>query len=405
MKDVSYNKIVNSVKLIKNNKSADINTIILDTQHGIDITYLLSLLDASKVKTVLVPVTNEYVRRAVRTETTYLDMYKAFPLLKIEGNKYHDFSNDIIKLVDTNVLNNYECFVFDQVTGMDTKLREWIIEYFRLFHPNKVLLMIYDSGAFVGYNDRISHNLDLRAHYILPKSGDRNPDFGSGNTFLALRYRSSRYQKLEPIEHNNDYEIRAVNGRDFLRKLSFEEIMNTKLKFNKQNNGIPQLVCGNNMLGHITKLLRQQMGYTNNVPMEGESLIAYNDFQTLNPNMQNIVIRKGSVFKLKKRLKPNMFIIEYNGNEHYILVDLNVFVNILDYDALDTNRLLLDEHTAHVFYHYAITSEMFEHTSFDNVVAYINGRVLSSYMYSLVKIARKTITIFVDTSVINQELL
>lgn len=100
-----------------------------------------------------------------------------------------------------------------------------------------------------------------------------------------------------------------------------------------------------------------------------------------------------------------MFIIEYEGNEHYILVDLNVFVNILEYDSLDSNRLVLDEHTAHVFYSYALTSEMFEHVSFDNIYAFINGRVLSSYMYSLVKMARKTITICVDSTVINQELL
>lgn len=405
MKDVNYTKIVNSVKLIKSNRSSNINTIVLDTQHGVDISYLINILDASKLKTILVPVTNEYIRRATRTETTYLDMYKLFPILKLEGNKYHDMSEDMLKAIDTQVINNYDVFVFDQVTGLESKIREWIVEYFRIFHPNKILIMIYDSGAFIGYNDRISHNMELRAHYILPKSGDRNPDFGSGNTFLALRYRAARYMKLEPIEHNNDYEIKAVNGRDFLRKLSFEEIMNSKLKFNKNNTGVPQFICSNDLLGQCTKILRQQLGYNSNTPVEGESLIAYNDFQTLNPNMKNIIIRKGSLFKLKKRLKPNMFIIEYEGNEHYILVDLNVFVNILEYDALDSNRLVLDEHTAHVFYSYALTSEMFEHVSFDNVFAFINGRVLSSYMYSLVKMARKTITICVDSTVINQELL
>ena len=59
MKDVNYTKIVNSVKLIKSNRSSNINTIVLDTQHGIDISYLINILDASKLKTILVPVTNE----------------------------------------------------------------------------------------------------------------------------------------------------------------------------------------------------------------------------------------------------------------------------------------------------------------------------------------------------------
>ena len=69
-------------------------------------------IDASKLKTILVPVTNEYIRRATRTETTYLDMFKLFPILKLEGNKYHDMSEDMLKAIDVQVINNYDVFVF-----------------------------------------------------------------------------------------------------------------------------------------------------------------------------------------------------------------------------------------------------------------------------------------------------
>lgn len=72
---------------------------------------------------------------------------------------------------------------------------------------------------------------------------------------------------------------------------------------------------------------------------------------------------------------------------------------------MGNERLSVDEHIAHVFFNYAIASDMFEHVSFDNVFAYVNGRVSSSYIYSLIKMSRKTLTMFVDSNYINQELL
>lgn len=404
MKDRELHKIVETIKLIKNTKNVGNNKINIDTIHGVDSANVVNTLNENKIKSIIVPVTKEYERRAMRSNIPYIDLFKFLPVLKLEGNN-NDYTEHILKHINTDTIDEYDCFVFDQITSMTHTTREFISRYFRLFYPNKVLLFIYDSGAFIGYSDRIHNSMELRANFSLPKHTDRNPDYSAPNTFLANRFRNSKYQRLEPVDNDNAYEIKAVNHKDFMRRLSIEEIMVSKNKFNSASNSIPQFVCSNDMLGEVTKILRTQMSYKSSMPNEGEMLIAYNDFQTLNPDMNNIIIRKGSVMKLVKKLKPNMFIIEYEGKEHYILVELRVFTNILECDIMGNERLSVDEHIAHVFFNYAIASDMFEHVSFDNVFAYVNGRVSSSYIYSLIKMSRKTLTMFVDSNYINQELL
>lgn len=397
-------KIYNTVKVIKKMNPSKVtnNNIVLDIIHGVDITSLSDFLNSKKIKTVVIPTTQEYEKRLKELGREYIDVYKLFPAMEIMLDGFLFYDRTLQDKVDRATIEKYDCFIIDQMTSMPTILREFISLYFRTYYPNKTVLHIYDCGSFIGTSDRIQDGLEIRPSFVLNKDADRLPDFSASLCYLASRVRSGKYEVLSAQTPSTDaYEFRSVMSRDFIRKFSIEEL----LSYKKDNRfGAPQFFCSNMNLGLFTNIIREQLGYKTMLPQPGEELIAYNDFKTNNAS-ENIVIRKGTVIKFKRMIANSVFEIELDDKIYNIVVDINVFPNVLEKEILGADRFRIDPTIAHVFYNYALTSEMFEHTTHNNIIAYVDGIISSSYLYSLLKTCRKSITILIDSLVVNTELI
>lgn len=397
-------KIYNTVKVIKkmNPNKVTNNNIVIDIIHGVDITSLSDLLNSKKIKTVVIPTTQEYERRLIEMGREYLDIYKLFPSMEIMMDGFMFYDRSLQDKVDRKTIEKYDCFIIDQMTAMSTILREFISLYFRTYYPNKVVLHVYDCGSFIGTSDRIQDGLEMRPSFVLNKDADRLPDFSASLGYLASRVRAGKHEILSTQTPSTDaYEFRSVVARDFIRKFSIEEL----LSYKKDNRfGVPQFFCSNVNLGMFTRILRDQLGYKSILPQPGEELIAYNTFKTNNV-VDNIVVKKGTVMKFNRMIANSVFEVTINEKIYNIVVDINVFPNVLEKEILGEDRYRIDPTIANVFYNYALTSEMFEHTTYNNIIAYIDGVISTSYLYSLLKTCRKSITILIDSLVVNTDLI
>jgi hypothetical protein len=135
-------------------------------------------------------------------------------------------------------------------------------------------------------------------------------------------------------------------------------------------------------------------------------IFAYNTFKTCNGE-DDIVVRKGTIMTFKKLISGNVMEVVIDNKVHMIVFDKNVFKNVLQTELMSGNRMRLevDPLVAHVFYAYAVTSSMFDHISCDHVVAFIDGVIPSSYLYSLLKMTKRTITVLLDAIIIDTDML
>ena len=401
--NIEIERIYNLIKTIKKMPGSKVsnNNLVVDTIHGIDISYIADYLNSKKLKTVMVPCTKEYETRLKDSGREYLDLYKLFPALEISLDGFYFFDKSLQEKIDMKTIDKYDVFILDQITSMNPILREFIALFFRTYYPNKVVLHIFDSSSFLGHNDRIVEGLEIRPSFFLSKDIDKLPDFTSGLVYLAVRVRSGKHEFLTTQSLVTDaYEFRNVNGTDFMRKFSLEYLAS----FKKDNRfGSPQFICSNQKLGTFTKIIREQLGYTKNLPSAGESLIAYNTFKTNNAT-DNITVTKGTVMKFLSFISHNIIKVEINDKEYCVMIDLNVFANVLD-EQRGANKYKLDPTKAHVFFMYAVTSSMFDHISFNSAIVYIDGMISGAYLYSLLKMVRKNIVVLVDSLVVNSELI
>ena len=398
-------KIIKNIQTIKKLPASKItnNNIVIDTVHDIDMTHFCDILNSKKIKTVVVPTTQEYERRLKDLGREYVDLYKLFPSMEIMLDGFVFFDTELQKKVDTTTIEKYDCFVLYQSTSLNLMLREFISLFFRTYYPNKVLVHVYDSFSFIGSAQRLFEGLELRPAYVLNKDMNKLPDFSSSLGYLANRVRAGKHEVLSVQTPATDaYEFKTVKASEFLRKFSIEELVSYR-KDNKY--GMPQFFCTNKMLPVFTAIIRQQLGYHNSIlPKPGEELIAYNDFKTNNVT-DNIIVKKGTTMIFNKLVTNSIFDVIIDEKHYSIVVDLNVFCNVLERDIQGPDRYMLDPTLAHVFYSYAITSSMFEYVSYNSIIAYVDTIVSTSYLYSLLKTARKSITILIDSTVVNTSLI
>ena len=78
-------KIIKNIQTIKKLPASKItnNNIVIDTVHDIDMTHFCDILNSKKIKTVVVPTTQEYERRLKDLGREYVDLYKLFPSMEI----------------------------------------------------------------------------------------------------------------------------------------------------------------------------------------------------------------------------------------------------------------------------------------------------------------------------------
>lgn len=398
-------KIVKNIQTIKKLPASKVtnNNIVIDTVHDVDMTHFLDHLNSKKIKSVMIPTTLEYERRLRDLGREYIDIYKLFPAMEIVMDGFVFYDTELQKKVDTKTIDKYDCFVLYQSTSMNIILREFISLFFRTYYPNKVLVHVYDSGAFIGNSNRLFEGLELRPMFVLNKEMNKLPDFSSSLGYLSNRIRAGKYEVLTVQTPATDaYEFKTVKNTEFMRKFSIEELMS----YRKDNKfGIPQFFCSNRNLAIFTKRIREQLGFHNTIlPKTGEELIAYNDFRT-NNIMDNIVVKKGKVMTFNRMLSPGIFEVTIDEKIYNIVVDINVFSNVLERELMGPDRYMLDPTVAHVFYNYALTSSMFDHVSCNSIIAYVDSIISTSYLYSLLKSARKNITILIDSTVVNTKLI
>lgn len=398
-------KIIKNIQTIKRLPASKItnNNIVIDIVHDIDMTHLSDILNQKKVKTAMIPTTHEFERRLKDLGREYIDIYKLFPAMEIMMDGFVFYDVELQKKVDTDTIEKYDCFILYQSTSLNLMLREFISLFFRTYYPNKVLVHIYDSASFIGSAARLFEGLELRPMYVLNKDMNKLPDFSSSLGYLANRVRAGKHEILSVQTPSTDaYEFRTVKASEFIRKFSLEEIAS----YRKDNKfGMPQFFCTNKMLPVFTSIIRQQLGFHNSIlPKPGEELIAYNDFRTNNVS-DNITVKKGTLMIFNKMISPSIFEVTIFDKVYSIVVDINVFCNVLERDIQGPDRYILDPTIAHVFYSYAITSSMFEYVSYNSIVAYVDSIVSTSYLYSLLKVARKNITILIDSTVVNTPLI
>ena len=398
-------KIVKNIQTIKRLPASKVtnNNIVIDTVHDVDMTHFLDHLNSKKIKSVMIPTTLEYERRLKDLGREYIDIYKLFPAMEIMMDGFVFYDVELQKKVDTKTIDKYDCFILYQSTSMNIILREFISLFFRTYYPNKILVHVYDSGAFIGSSNRLFEGLELRPMFVLNKEMNKLPDFSSSLGYLSNRIRAGKYELLTVQTPATDaYEFKTVKNSEFMRKFSIEELMS----YRKDNKfGIPQFFCSNKNLASFTRMIREQLGYHNSIlPRVGEELIAYNDFRTNNIS-DNIVVKKGKTMTFSRMLSPGIFEVSIDDKLYNIVVDINVFSNVLERELMGPDRYILDPTLAHVFYSYALTSSMFDHVSCNSIIAYVDSIISTSYLYSLLKSARKNITILIDSTVVNTKLI
>ena len=398
-------KIIKNIQTIKKLPASKVtnNNIVIDTPHDVDMTHFVDVLNSRKLKTIMIPTTHEYERRLKDLGREYIDLFKLFPSMEILLDGFVFYDVDLQKKVDTKTIDKYDCFVLYQSTSLNLMLREFISLFFRMYYPNKVLIHVYDSGSFIGNTNRLFEGLELRPMFVLNKDMNKLPDFSSSLGYLANRVRAGKYEVLQVQALSTEaYDFRTVKASDFIRKFSMEELVS----YRKDNKfGMPQFFCSNKMLPVFTNILRSQLGYHNSIlPRSGEELIAYNDFKTNNVT-DNIIVKKGTTMIFNKAITPTIFEVTIEEKSYNIVIDINVFSNVLERDIMGIDRYILDPTIAHVFYTYALTSSMFDHVSCNTIVAYVDSVISSAYLYSLLKTARKNITILIDSTVINAPLM
>ena len=397
-------KIVNHVEIINKMKSKDIknNNLILDVGAGANITGLYYQLLKKGVKTGIFPISIANVNHLKSEEIDYLDIYSIFPGMKISMDGYEVFDERLIDEVDYMTLKNYQCIIIYDIVSMDPLLREFVAMYFRKFFPKTCVIHIYDTATYVT-SDRQMFRLDFRPTYVLNKDLPRLPGVSVSLTYLAHKVRNGKHDKLSVKDTSSEpYSFLSVISRDFIRRFSIQELMN----YRNDVDDVPTFVCSNKNLGLFTRLRREQLGYHKITPHEGEELIAYNTFKTCNGE-DDIVVRKGTIMTFKKLISGNVMEVVIDNKVHMIVFDKNVFKNVLQTELMSGNRMRLevDPLVAHVFYAYAVTSSMFDHISCDHVVAFIDGVIPSSYLYSLLKMTKRTITVLLDATIIDTDML
>ncbi len=398
-------KIVNHVEVINKMKTKDItnNNLILDIGAGSNITGLYHLLKKKNIKTGIMPVSTANVEHLKSEKIEYLDIYDVFPAMKISMDGYEVFDERLIEEVDYMTLKQYQCIIIYDIVSMDPLLREFVAMYFRRFFPKICVIHIYDTATYVT-SDRRLFRLDFRPTYVINKDLPRMQGTSVALTYLANKVRGGKYGKLVVKEQSSEpYSFLSVISRDFIRKFSVEDL----LSYRNDVNDIPTFVCANKNLGLFTKLRRDQLGYNNITPQEGEELIAYNTFKTCN-GVDDIIVRKGTTMTFKRLISGNVMEVIIDDKIYMIVFDKNVFKNVLQAELMSGTRMQLEVDPpllAHVFYSYAVTSSMFDHISRDHVVAFIDGIIPSSYLYSLLKMTKRTITVLLDASIIDSEML
>lgn len=398
-------KIINHVKTINKLKTRDIsnNNLIIDVGAGANISGLIYELRQASIVTGVMPVSTTNVEHLDSEGIEYLDIFEVFPAMKICMDGYEFFDDTLIEEVDYMTLKKYQCVIVYDIVSMNPLLREFVSLYFRRYFPKVCVIHIYDSATYVS-SDRKMFRLDFRPSYVLNKDLPKIPGTSMSLTYLAHKVRNGKHDKLSVKEASSEpYSFVSVISRDFVRKFSVEELMS----YRNDVNDVPTFVCANRHLGLFTKLRRDQLGYTRITPQPGEELIAYNTFKTCNSD-DNIVVRKGTTMIFNKLISGNTMEVTIKDKMYMIVFDKNVFKNVLQADLMSGTRMRLEVEpplVAHVFYSYAITSYMFDHISVDNVVSFIDGVIPSSYLYSLLKMTKRTITVLLDASIIDTEFI
>ena len=399
-------KLINNIKILNKTKfgnSAN-NNIVVDIASGYSALSLYSQLKRSGLKSGIIPVTTCNVEHLEDEEIEYIDLYKVFPVMEITLDGFEFFDQKLCDMVDYATLSKLNVVVLYDIITMNPLLREFISLWFKRYLPKVAVIHVFDSCSYVN-PERELYRLDVRVHHVLSKDLSKIPGVSLPLTYLTQKIRNGKYEKLSVKDqtkdsYNDAYSFMSVIGRDFMRKVSVEELMSFR-----GDGRLPTFFCPNQHLGYFTKRLREIQGYTKITPREGEELIAYNNFKTVS-GLDDIYVRKGTTMIFQRLISENIMIVKINDIERTIMFDKNVFRNVLQCDIMGDNRYILESHdplVAHVFYTYALTSSMFGHVVCDDIVSYVDGVVSSGYIYSLFKSSRKSTTVLIDSSVIDTD--
>lgn len=349
-------KICNNVKIInkmKINKASGFNVMVIDVPAHYDVLDLYAYLK-KEMKVGIIPISASNVKKLETMNIPYIDVYEVFPGMKIEMNGYDFFDPKLVEEVKYEELRKYDVIIIYDIVNMSPLLREFIALYFKKYLYKTALINVYDSSAYVP-SDRELFRMDIRVHNVLSKDLSISRDTSSLLTYMMMKIRSGRYDKLCVRNHNTDsYKFQSVVGKDFKRRFSTQEL----LSYESNVTNLPQFFCSNMELGEFTRRKREELGYTKITPQPGEILVAYNTFKT-NSGVDDIIVRKGTFMTFNRLLDSNVMSVDINGKEYVIVFDKNVFKNVLQSDIMGNTRMILEEEPplmAHVFYAYVLAS-------------------------------------------------